>query len=336
MTTTSELFPGSRLEKLVTKNHLHHSVKPSLQSSYNPWPQDFGSKDSCSSRYHNLAPDTADGLSCNITPAGASVQYWLVRPPPISACRVGLELRWDQSTKTSESSLTCRTRRVKCDEGRPSCVNCSKKDRECRYGSQDSAHVQPRRQKRKTSDSRGSDAASELSAGTPRPQRSRAEIEGNSVSFTIDDPHTPTVNALDATVISLDEQAAEAGHGPAAAQPELHAVSSQAADARGVPLGVEHPEILSPFSFTLGSILLGADHAHHQNDFPAPRTLAIEPSSQFNEERLAPCTTLRVEYQIQLSDTEVYVFRNYVDNVSHWVSGNPHVAGIHDTLLLEC
>ncbi|UPL02055.1 hypothetical protein LCI18_012989 [Fusarium solani-melongenae] len=34
---------------------------------------------------------------------------------------------------TPSYSLTCRKRRVKCDEGKPRCVQCSKSDRDCRY-----------------------------------------------------------------------------------------------------------------------------------------------------------------------------------------------------------
>ncbi|KAI8654582.1 Zn(2)-C6 fungal-type domain-containing protein [Fusarium keratoplasticum] len=35
--------------------------------------------------------------------------------------------------RTSTGCLTCRKRRVKCDEGKPRCVQCSKSDRDCRY-----------------------------------------------------------------------------------------------------------------------------------------------------------------------------------------------------------
>ncbi|KAL9561626.1 hypothetical protein ACKAV7_014182 [Fusarium commune] len=38
--------------------------------------------------------------------------------------------------------LTCRRRRVKCDEGKPRCVQCSKSDRDCRYAQQLSVLVQ--------------------------------------------------------------------------------------------------------------------------------------------------------------------------------------------------
>lgn len=36
-------------------------------------------------------------------------------------------------TQTPPSSLTCRARRVKCDEGRPICRNCARGARSCRY-----------------------------------------------------------------------------------------------------------------------------------------------------------------------------------------------------------
>ncbi|EXK25532.1 hypothetical protein FOMG_17833 [Fusarium oxysporum f. sp. melonis 26406] len=44
--------------------------------------------------------------------------------------------------RTSTGCLTCRRRRVKCDEGKPRCVQCSKSDRDCRYAQQLSVLVQ--------------------------------------------------------------------------------------------------------------------------------------------------------------------------------------------------
>ncbi|SPO05030.1 related to fructose-bisphosphate aldolase [Cephalotrichum gorgonifer] len=42
--------------------------------------------------------------------------------------------RWMDVCGSSGKALTCRKRRVKCDEAKPSCNRCSKADRECRYG----------------------------------------------------------------------------------------------------------------------------------------------------------------------------------------------------------
>lgn len=42
----------------------------------------------------------------------------------------------------THGSLTCRERRVKCDDGKPTCVRCSKSDRICRYAQvNDQRHV---------------------------------------------------------------------------------------------------------------------------------------------------------------------------------------------------
>ncbi|KAF2027142.1 hypothetical protein EK21DRAFT_72633 [Setomelanomma holmii] len=57
---------------------------------------------------------------------------------------------WD--TKANRCSLTCRKRRVKCDETRPRCVTCAKSDRECLYASS----TEPK----SPSQPNGSDAAS--------------------------------------------------------------------------------------------------------------------------------------------------------------------------------
>ncbi|EUC42006.1 hypothetical protein COCMIDRAFT_39900 [Bipolaris oryzae ATCC 44560] len=46
--------------------------------------------------------------------------------------------------RTSTGCLTCRQRRVKCDEGRPSCQNCVRVTRECVYAERSSAPRQPR------------------------------------------------------------------------------------------------------------------------------------------------------------------------------------------------
>ncbi|KAF5848392.1 hypothetical protein GGP41_005768 [Bipolaris sorokiniana] len=46
--------------------------------------------------------------------------------------------------RTSTGCLTCRQRRVKCDEGRPNCQNCERVTRECVYAEKSSAPRQPR------------------------------------------------------------------------------------------------------------------------------------------------------------------------------------------------
>ncbi|CZR45056.1 uncharacterized protein FPRO_15769 [Fusarium proliferatum ET1] len=44
--------------------------------------------------------------------------------------------------RTSTGCLTCRRRRVKCDEGKPSCIQCSKSARECTYAQSQRGIVQ--------------------------------------------------------------------------------------------------------------------------------------------------------------------------------------------------
>lgn len=44
-----------------------------------------------------------------------------------------ISLALDPADPPPTYSLTCRKRRVKCDEGRPRCLQCSKSDRDCRY-----------------------------------------------------------------------------------------------------------------------------------------------------------------------------------------------------------
>ena len=40
-------------------------------------------------------------------------------------------------------SITCRARRVKCDESKPTCRNCSKKNRPCQYPNSNSISLDP-------------------------------------------------------------------------------------------------------------------------------------------------------------------------------------------------
>ncbi|KAM5358235.1 hypothetical protein ACJZ2D_015471 [Fusarium nematophilum] len=74
--------------------------------------------------------------------------------------------------RTSTGCLTCRKRRVKCDESKPRCTQCSKSDRECLYGqSSDASNVRPRAQETPSSpgEEEGFRATGSDGDGSPRP-----------------------------------------------------------------------------------------------------------------------------------------------------------------------
>lgn len=83
--------------------------------------------------------------------------------------------------------------------------------------------------------------------------------------------------------------------------------------------GVTHiPETTSPVSLapltTLGSILLDADRLRE-----LPQALR-SPTTALDHCRSASESVLPFSGPIHPSGSEVLIFRNYVENVSHWVS----------------
>ncbi|KAL6705124.1 Nuclear speckle splicing regulatory protein 1 [Coniothyrium glycines] len=77
--------------------------------------------------------------------------------------------------RTSTGCLTCRKRRVKCDEARPSCSNCTRVERECFYAEKASTPRRPRA----------------LSARKP----SEASAVTESASSSNQDPELPSISA---------------------------------------------------------------------------------------------------------------------------------------------
>ncbi|KAM0548785.1 hypothetical protein ACHAPJ_009781 [Fusarium lateritium] len=165
--------------------------------------------------------------------------------------------------RVTTGCLTCRERHVKCDEKKPQCVNCGKKNRTCKW-----------------EDSRGSKRSS-ISLDT---SHSRSVLPSEDSFAAAPEPEGVDENLTDFGQI----------HDP---DPAVH----------------HDATVVSPFSATLGSILLDADYTHYDAGLEENTVGPIQP----------PTTVvfpLHTDNQIRLTAAEVGVFRNYVDNVSLWVS----------------
>ncbi|KAF6813079.1 catalytic activity protein [Colletotrichum sojae] len=189
-------------------------------------------------------------------------------------------LMWErENSAKSSSSRTCRRRHVKCDEGRPKCANCGKKDRVCQY---DSPADQP---------------------GIP-PQTPAEEPNHAS---SVDQPQaSPNLD-----ILGNDEPAEPSGARVLAAQEtqqfEIQEFSALAAN--DPPVG----PVDSPFLADLGAVLLHLEQLVDGQPGATPvsqnQLLGVQPS----------WPSLHSAEQIQRTPTETAVFRNYVENLSTWV-----------------
>lgn len=159
--------------------------------------------------------------------------------------------------------MTCRRRHVKCDEARPTCSNCGKKNRTCQYGAP----------------SQGQDRCTdpEYIQNSPPPRHGHSEASESRVR-----------------------------------EPSEHG---------GSMLSLASPTAVGDVTIetaTLESILLSSDYY-------LPHADALQAAVQIHSPHAADAVALQplhlhTDCPIQLSVTEVAIFRNYVEHVSHWVS----------------
>ncbi|KAF4463253.1 Lysine biosynthesis regulatory LYS14 [Fusarium albosuccineum] len=200
--------------------------------------------------------------------------------------------------RVTTGCLTCRQRHVKCDEKKPKCVNCGKKNRTCRWENHRSCAT-------------ASSKESTISLDTVDSQPA-LPIEENAVAAVVED---------------IDEDLADS------ALYDHHDVTIQE------PVVHHDATILSPFSATLGSILLDADYTQYDLGLETDDTLGQHHDFSQVQPTATLVTPLRTDGQIQLSVTEVGVFRNYVDNISRWVDSFSHDQPFHNQvpiLALHC
>lgn len=183
---------------------------------------------------------------------------------------------------------------MKCDEGKPTCANCGKKNRPCRYDG-DTETTEP-------------------------------EEEGQ----------TSPIAARAAHLSSSPESGfAAARHGEERYLNVHEAIASSEQPREPIQL-IDPPPFsahspVSPFSATLESILLQAGIETGASRYPGlsvsetvPPDLHvpsyIDPGfGQFVDPRAASETANASDDRLRLSDSEISIFRNYVENVSKWV-----------------
>ncbi|OJJ03053.1 hypothetical protein ASPVEDRAFT_151621 [Aspergillus versicolor CBS 583.65] len=163
--------------------------------------------------------------------------------------------------RVTTGCLTCRRRHIKCDETRPTCSNCGKKNRTCRYGAP----------------SQGQDRCTDTESiqTSPPPRHEHSEARETRV-------REPSENG-------------------------------------GSTLSLASPTVVGDVTIeaaTLESILLSSDYY-----LPAD---ALQAAVQIHSPHAADAVALQplqlhTDCPIQLSVTEVAIFRNYVEHVSHWV-----------------
>ncbi|KAH8895307.1 hypothetical protein GQ53DRAFT_838975 [Thozetella sp. PMI_491] len=213
---------------------------------------------------------------------------------------------------------TCRKRHVKCDEGKPTCANCGKKHRQCHYD-----EPVPRREK---------------SAHTPVSPGAGASPSHSPAART---PKRPTVDTIDPLLLE-ETTTLEAG---------LHTPATESCPPASVagahpPLSAGTP--LSPGLMTIDSILLSgaerwADHQdQHGQHIPALGMLHVEGVTPHGTQldTLPPLSpVLRVRERLTLTEAEAFIFRNYVENLSHWIDSFSHDRPFFRTvpvLALQC
>ncbi|PLB49926.1 hypothetical protein P170DRAFT_508218 [Aspergillus steynii IBT 23096] len=230
--------------------------------------------------------------------------------------------------RVTTGCITCRSRRVKCDERRPVCRNCAKKGRPCNYrdkpretstdqghGPVDQGHVEPLAQ---AASSIGSDNTQVVTDTASSPSNIRPRVSG-----------IPPEALTNQNPAQLTGEQNEPSY--------THTARSERATA--------HNEI------------------HSLEPSPAPNLCAIlhtkfpgrsHPSSQANSSTNTPTTHQHLEVPIdehptqrpfyvtdpiQLSPTEVIVFRNYVERVSKWIDSFSHDQPFYNkvpSLALHC
>lgn len=207
------------------------------------------------------------------------------------------------------SSKTCRGRRVKCDEARPVCNNCARKNRPCKYddAAPSSAGNEPvplRRLRRaypqnddgqdaRDSSMSGQQDTSYHSLGPASPQTHlpQGERSRGGVSPETQRDALLSSNGLDAIDIRGLEIPTALHDSPS---PNLAAIFSHAEKPPSFA-----PSVESPIRVTLGLTGSTGDGGRRNSE---DRSIA-----------------LLVQEQIELSAAEVTIFRNYVERVSRWV-----------------
>lgn len=209
-------------------------------------------------------------------------------------------------------SKTCRGRRVKCDETRPICNNCARKNRSCTY----------------------EDAPSSTGTTTSEPgplrrsKRAYPQDDGQNAKDSSSGQQDTSYHSLGAVSLQADLPQGERNWGGISPESQRDALlSSNGLDAIDLR-GLEIPTALRDSS----SPNLAAIFSHVEK--PPPYAPSVEPpipvtlgfASDRGRGNSEDRSIALVQEQIELSAAEVTIFRNYVERVSRWVYGATPIA----------
>lgn len=206
------------------------------------------------------------------------------------------------------SSKTCRGRRVKCDESRPICNNCARKNRLCKYddaapssvGNRTSNPAPLRRSRRAyPQDDDGQDARDSSVSG-------QQDTSYHSFGAASLQTHRPRGIERERSGVSLESQRDES-NGIDASNVRGLEIPSSVYDSPSPNLAAIFLHVEKPMSF-----------APSVQSQPVP-VISLGPTSRIGDSREDRSIALIVQEQIELSAAEVTIFRNYVERVSRWV-----------------
>ncbi|GIJ88044.1 hypothetical protein Asppvi_006960 [Aspergillus pseudoviridinutans] len=207
--------------------------------------------------------------------------------------------------RVNSGCKTCRARHVKCDEGRPSCANCAKRNRHCEY---DRPHIH-----------RG---AVRVNPGKSSPATNNAE--SNSDRTTAYDHLRTEEHDHGDVVLSLSEKRVRPDALGNSRLPHRNPDALPISERSTTP-----PTCLVNLRTILQNGDLGKNRGFSASELIASHDV-LGPSSLYASEHIPPHiprdyagnqpSNLHVEQDLVLSDHEILIFRNYVDRVSKWVS----------------
>lgn len=222
-------------------------------------------------------------------------------------------------------SITCRARRVKCDESKPTCRNCSKKNRPCQYPNSNSisldavgnggARQEEYRNNSSSREERTDHRSNEqLAVQAPHDQAPVVELISNS--------DLVDCNATGDSDRTLSVGDAELGDVPALLRG--HELSTARLPTREEPTyQVANLSTILQYANLRDQIRSPIDNSNGPD--PSSITLASHhrDDQDVRSEKQPKLTAFRLDEPLCVSIDELPVFRNYVDRISKWVRSCP-------------
>ncbi|GKZ26478.1 hypothetical protein AbraIFM66951_003628 [Aspergillus brasiliensis] len=214
---------------------------------------------------------------------------------------------------------TCRARRVKCDETKPSCKNCGKKNRRCVYDNKAPSRSRTRAARRRARSP--SDPVSPPAPVHSQVEDGPSQVHAQSASPRVSDGQNAEV------VSSFDRPSFSEGVGPRPIRdqpaPEV-ALRGPSTDGEMYQSSQQIQD-----SINLASILWPREESNpdlpsidwNHSSLPALTDPQFDELDDFPTAGESPIGTsfYVTDHQLPLSTSEILIFRNYVDTVSRWI-----------------